>query len=139
MLKNKYEGMLNQFEQYYPTMAARTIDWWASGRMSITVKLSDGTLFDYSPMDNSIRRVRVDEYETDETVIRKEFGSNLQKLIPFSGMSKSELAEKVGITNAMLSRYISGKSMPSVSKAYHIAKAIGCRIDELFDSTYIEE
>lgn len=139
MIRDKYERTLKQFETYYPRLCDRTIDWWASGRMSITVKLDNGVLYDYDPMDNSIRQVYVgDVGEADETVFRKDFGANLQKMIPYSGLSKSELAAKVGITNAMLSRYIRGNSTPSVTIAYKIARALGCLVDELFADTYTQ-
>lgn len=139
MLKDKYQKILEQFEIYYPSLYEQTVDWWASGRMFISVKIRDGNMFEFNPMDNSIRRIRTKEYIEDETVRRKAFGSNLEKMVPLSGLTKSELAEKLGITNAMMSRYIRGTSMPSVDKAFQIANAIGCKIEELFDGTYIDE
>ena len=139
MIRDKYERMLDQFRLYYPGFYDKTVDWWASGRNTVTVKLEDSSMFEFDPMDNSIRRIRIDEYGENETAIRSAFGANLQKMISISGMMKSEIAEKVGITNAMLSRYIRGNSMPSVDRAYMIASVLGCRLEELFDSTYIDE
>ena len=136
MIKDKYDRTLKQFETYYPNLCARTIDWWASGRMSITVKLNDGSIFEYDPMDNSIRQVNIDWTDADEATSRKEFGNNVQKMIPFSGMNKSELADKAGISTVMLSHYIHGKSSPNVIIARKIARALGCTIDALFDDTY---
>lgn len=139
MMKDKYQKILEKFEIYYPSIYKQAVDWWASGRMFITVKLADGNMFEFNPLDNSIRRIRVKECEQDESVRRKEFGSNLEKLIPLSGMTKGELAARLGITNAMLSRYLRGTSIPSVDKAYQIANIIGCRVEELFDNTYSSE
>jgi DNA-binding XRE family transcriptional regulator len=136
MVKDKYEQILNLFELYYPSLYKQAIDWWASGPMSITVKLRDQSIFEYNRMDNTIRHIRADN--RDEETMAKEIGYNLQKLIPLSGRTQSDIAKELGITNAMLSRYIHGTSVPSVVKARRIAKAIGCRIDELFDSTYLE-
>lgn len=139
MVKDKYTNTINQFELYYPSLAARTVDWWASGRISIIVKLEDDSMYDYDPMDNSIRQIYncdVDEH-ADEEFVRKGFGNNLQKMLPFSGMNKSDLAAKVGISTVMLSKYIHGKGTPSVIVARKIAKALGCTVDDLFDDTYI--
>lgn len=135
MIRDKYERTLKQFEIYYPSLYEQTVDWWATGRLSIAVKLDDGSIYDYDPMDNSFRHA-CDEPFVDDDVLRKAFGANLQKMIPFSGLSKGELAEKAGITNAMLSRYIRGNSTPSVVIASKLASALNCSLDELFDHTY---
>lgn len=138
MEKDKYRRILEQFELYYPDIYEQSVDWWVSGRMTIAVRLRDGGIFEYNRMDNSLRRIQVKEYSEDEEVRRKAFGYNLQKLIPFSGTTQAEIAKKLGITNAMMSRYVHGSSMPSADKANMIANLIGCRLDELFDENYIE-
>lgn len=137
MIRNKYEKILDQFERYYPTIFEHAVDWWATGRMSVAVKLNDGTTFEYNHIENTIRKIQTDT-NPDDSSMTKSFGMNLQKRIPFSGMSNIQLAEKLGITNAMLSRYIHGNSTPSVVKAFRIAKTLGCTVDELFDETFIE-
>lgn len=136
MIRDKYERTLKKFETYYPNLYDRVDDWWATGRMSIAVKLNNGDVYDYDPIDDSIRPVYLDE-DVDETVMRKVFGNNIQKMLPFSGMTKTELAEKVGVSNVMMSRYIQGKSVPSAIVAKRIARALGCGLNELFDETYI--
>lgn len=138
MLNDKYQKMLEQFECYYPNLYEKTVDWWPSGRMTITVRLRDGDEFEFNPMDNSIRRIRIKEYEHDEEVRKKAFGANLEKQLIVSGLSKGELAERLGITNAMLSRYLRGTSMPSIDKGYLIANVLGCSVEELFDESYID-
>lgn len=137
MILDKYQKILEQFGRYYPSLYEQTVDWWASGRTFIFVRLDDGSVFEFNSIDNSIRRIRVNEYDEDDTARRKAFGANLEKLIPLSGMTKGELAENLGITNAMMTRYLKGTSMPSAVKAYQLASALGCRVDDLFDDTYI--
>lgn len=137
MVKDKYERMLKQFELYYPDFYEQTVDWWASGRTSIGLKLKNGERIDYNSYENNIRWLKSDE-SIDDEYRRKAFGSNLQKIIPFCGMTKSEIAEKIGVTNAMFSRYLHGTTMPSVDKAYLIAKLVGCTVEELFDDNFIE-
>ena len=136
MIRDKYERTLQKFELYYPNLCSQVVDWWASGRMTISVKLNNGDVYDYDPIDDSIRQVYLDE-DIDETMMRKAFGNNLQKMLPFSGMTKTELAAKVGVSNVMMSRYIQGKSVPSAIVAHRIARAFGCRLNELFDETYM--
>lgn len=136
MIRNKYERIIDQFEKYYPNLYERTVDWWASGRTTITVRLDDDTTFEYDPMDDSIRQVFMDWTDADDMTVRKAFGNNLQKLLPYSGMNKSDLADKVGVSRVMMSQYINGKSVPNIIIARKIAKALKCRIDDLFDDRY---
>lgn len=132
---DKYERTLRQFELYYPNLYERAVDWWGTGRMSIAVKLNNDEVYDYDPMDDSIRQIYLDD-DGDESVMRKALGNNIQKLLPFSGMNKSEFAAAVGISTVMLSKYIRGKSSPSAIVLRRIARALGCTTDNLFDDTY---
>ena len=59
------------------------------------------------------------------------FGSKLQAAIRASGYSQSEVAEKLGITEAMLSRYIHGISIPSTYRTCQLADVVGCDIRDL--------
>ena len=64
------------------------------------------------------------------------FGHHLQRMLRIHGMSQGELAQKVGLTQAMVSRYIHGVSVPSVYKVCQIANAIGCDISDLIKNEY---
>lgn len=136
MRHDKYDEILNTFKQYYPTIYAQASDWWVSGRLAIIVQLKDGSLIEYDYVANTIRRLHTDERKTDDSVLRKEFGVNLEKMLVFTGLSKGELASKLGITNAMLTRYLKGKSMPSIDRAYKMTDVIGCTLNDLFDPDY---
>ena len=138
MNANKYERTLQQFKTYYPNLYNKAVDWWASGRMSVAIRLTNGDIYDYDPLDNSLRRISDDEHRCDENEFRKTFGSNLQKMLPYSGLTKGELAEKVGITNTMLSRYIRGNATPSMFIASKIADVLNCTLDEFLDDTYMK-
>ena len=136
MIANKYEKMIKRFESRYPHFYDKAVDWWASGRVSIAIKLDDESVLDYNDFDNTIRWVRVGE-DADDEAIRSAFGCNLQKFINNCGMSKEEIAEKLGISRVMLSRYMHGKTMPSIDKGYQIAKLMKCSVEELFDDNYV--
>lgn len=137
MVTDKYEKMLKRFELRHPHFYDRAVDWWASGRISIGIRLSDGDILDYNDMDNTVRWVKVGEAVTDESR-RASFGANLQKFVTHCGMSKGEIAENLGITKAMLSRYLHGKTMPSLDKGVQIANLMRCSVEELFDENYID-
>lgn len=136
MMREKYDRFLDKFNTYYSDLYKHTVDWWPSGRSCITVKLDDGMLFEFDSTDTSIRRVRPDNYVKDVEVIRKDIGHNLQKIIGTRNMSQSAIAEKCGITQAMLSRYIHGTSMPGVDKVYTLASVLGCRVVDILGESY---
>lgn len=74
----------------------------------------------------------------DESAWGAEFGRNLQAMIKTKNITQGQLARKLGITDAMLSRYIHGTAIPSTYKTCQIANELGCEIGELVKSTYME-
>ena len=137
MVTDKYEKILKRFEMRYPHFYNKAIDWWATGKISIAIKLSDGTVLDYNDHDNTIRCITTNN-EVDEETRTQAFGCNLQKFVDHCGMSKGEIAEQLGITKAMFSRYLHGKTMPSALKAVRLAEIMKCRVEEFFDENYME-
>jgi molybdate-binding protein/DNA-binding XRE family transcriptional regulator len=49
-----------------------------------------------------------------------------------SGLKQSELAKRAGISRQTLSVLESGRGQPSTSVALHLARVLGCRVEELF-------
>lgn len=138
LVRDKYEQILQDYEMCHPYFYEQTVDWWASGKMTIAVELKNGNLYEFDNLDKTLRCLRSKNCNVDEDILNREFGANVRKNIPLTGKTQKELCEEIGITNAMLSRYIHGNSAPSAAKAYKIAKAIGCTMDELFDETYMD-
>lgn len=138
MLKDKYDRMLERFVHYYPYLYDQVVDWWPSGRSCLTVKLDDGLLMEFDSFDDSIRRIQPDNYTKDIDALRKDIGHNLKKLLQTRGIPQSEIAEKCGITEAMLSRYIHGTSMPGIDKVYSLAATLGCRAIDIIGESYGE-
>jgi DNA-binding Xre family transcriptional regulator len=93
--------------------------------------LNDDNRVEFDSSDNTIRWVRKIDRSVDNELLRKEIGRNIRKFIIYRGIQQQELSEKIGITEAMLSRYINGTSMPRLDKLHNIASVLGCRIDDL--------
>lgn len=49
------------------------------------------------------------------------------------GLSQEQLAEKAGISRISVVRYESGERSPDVAVAVRLAKALGCKVDDLID------
>ena len=138
MVKEKYDRMLERFENYYPYWYKDLVDWWPSGRTSITVKLRDGSMLDYNPYDETVRTLQPNNYEKDVESLRKDIGHNIKKIIQTRGMPQGDIAKRCGITDAMLSRYIHGTSLPSIDKVHALAAVLDCRVIDILGESYEE-
>ena len=61
----------------------------------------------------------------------REFGKRLTRKIKSKNMTQEKLANVTGISQAAISKYTLGSSIPSGYKAFKICKALNCSIDEL--------
>lgn len=61
------------------------------------------------------------------------FGDNLRGIIDEYGITQSELAEDIGVSEAAISNYIHKKKMPSIKTIINMAYALDMDIDELID------
>lgn len=59
---------------------------------------------------------------------------NAQKVIAHirrMGISQNELARKIGVTGALLSKVLNGIQDPSLATTKRMAECFGCKIDDL--------
>lgn len=131
MLNSSFELILDQFKMYFPDLYSRGTDWWKSGPYHITVLLNDSSRVEFDASDNTIRWVKVIDRTIDNDILRREIGRNIRKFITYRGLRQQDVSEKAGITQAMMSRYINGTSMPGIDKLHNIASVLGCQIDDL--------
>lgn len=131
MMHSSFELILEQFRMYFPHLYEQGVDWWKSGPYHITVLLSDNTRVEFDSSDNTIRWVKKIDRTVDNDILRKEIGRNIRKFIVYRGMRQQEVSEKLGVTEAMLSRYINGTSMPSIDKLHNLASILNCHVDDL--------
>ena len=69
----------------------------------------------------------------------KAFGINVAKKLEEIGMSQRELADKVGVTEVSMSRYISGERTPKGPIIAAIAKELGTTFEELTGVEMVEK
>ena len=131
MMRSSFELILDQFRMYYPSLYDQGVDWWKSGPYHITVLLNDNSRVEFDSSENTIRWVSKIDHSVDNDILRKEIGRNIRKFIVYKGMNQQDVAERTGITQAMLSRYINGTSMPGIDKLHNIASVLDCHVDDL--------
>ena len=131
MLNSSFEIILEQFRMYFPDLYEQGVDWWKSGPYHVTVLLKDNSRVEFDSSENTIRWVPKIDRSVDNDILRKEIGRNIRKFIVYKGVRQQDVAEKVGITEAMLSRYINGTSLPGIDKLHNLASVLGCQVDDL--------
>ncbi len=55
----------------------------------------------------------------------------LKKMRKLQSITQQQLAEMLGITQAMVSHYETGRCIPDLETAARIANALGCKVDDL--------
>lgn len=61
------------------------------------------------------------------------FGDNLRNILKEQNMSRRELAQVLGISEATVSRYINKKQMPTMEVIVNMAYELSISVDELID------
>ena len=73
---------------------------------------------------------------TTEVQLLKAFGNNLADQLEDAWMTQKELAEETGLSEATISRYISGDVMPTLKSILNIMYALDCDFEDLVDGAY---
>lgn len=123
--------MFEDFKMYYPLEGRRTLKYWENCTYELCVKLDDGEIFIFDYINKTIRRAPVYGEQLTEEECKNEFGRRLQRLLYSKGMTQEDLAEMTGISQKILSQYITGRVCPSFTKVDRICKALGCSMDKL--------
>ena len=63
--------------------------------------------------------------------VRETLGENIRRARVLRKMTQAELAEKIGTSQMMVSRFEKGKDSPSVWRCYRIAKVFDTTIEQL--------
>lgn len=57
----------------------------------------------------------------------------LKKQLQIRGITQSELADRLGMSESQVSQYATNQSVMSINTAKTFAAAIGCHIDDLYE------
>lgn len=131
--KNYWEPVYKTFCQDYPNLSEEMVDWYPSAQMEITVKTMDGKKYAYDFMDRRIYPIcdRGGNIDISEAEWRKIFVCNLNRKMRNMAMTQTRLAEKTGVSQITISKYINGLATPSSFNLIKMARALKCSIHEL--------
>ena len=58
---------------------------------------------------------------------------NLKKEIEQSGLKKSEIATKIGVSKATISQYLSGRAQPTLATLAKLCAVLDCSADDILN------
>ncbi|MDC3412505.1 helix-turn-helix domain-containing protein [Terrihalobacillus insolitus] len=59
---------------------------------------------------------------------------HINEWIEKRGYKKKWVADQLGVSNEVLSRWVNGRSMPSVEKLFKLAEILNCKVDDLYET-----
>ena len=126
--------MFREFEMRNP-VSSPIVDCYRSGRYEITADFEDGTRAIYNDMRKDFRFINDprENKHLNEDQVRREFSIRLRNKMQERGISSQILAERCGLTTAMVSRYLTRKATPSLSTVVKLSRALRCPVYELTD------
>ena len=132
-----WKSMFEYYANVYPSYAERTINWFPSGQMEITVRLDDRTFWVFDmigptlkPLGNKDLNLEA-ENDISEEEYRIRLSKNLRIKMHHTAVSQDVLARRSGISTVMINRYMNAKATPSMYNLERIARALQCSPTEL--------
>ena len=58
---------------------------------------------------------------------------NIKKEIEQSGLKKSEIATKIGVSKATISQYLSGRAQPTLATLAKLCAVLDCSADDILN------
>lgn len=103
----------------------------------LLIEFKDGRKMIYDRFTNYHKHVFYDNvHELTDAQEKKGFSYRLRTMMKRKWISQEEMAERIGVTQTMISRYINGQALPSVLVVRKIAKVLDCSMDDFFYKDY---
>ena len=115
---------------YFPTVMADAIECEEAGPFELVIKRSNGSLWSYYGLNNTMRQLPSNSNEMTESDVRREFAIRLNRMMQLRGMSQKELSERTGVSVYSINKYLNKKVTPSLYAVDKIAKALDCSMDD---------
>lgn len=107
----------------------------ALNERDLLINYKNGNKEIFDTYSNISRRVnRINQY--DDSQMRLSFRRKLQLLMSRKWITQEELAKRINSTQQMVSRYLTGQSIPSALTIKKIADALECSVDDFYDDYY---
>lgn len=111
------------------------VSYEALNNKELIITFKNGTKEIFDTFANSSHIVSHIDHNDDESM-RKAFRRKLQSIMNQKWVTQDELARRINSSQPMVSRYLTGQSIPSAITMKKIADALGVAVDELYDDYY---
>lgn len=128
-----------KFTEYYNLNGREIINQIKTDHTEIVFELSDGSRILYDEINDKIipmRELEEGEYISEKEWIR-EFSRRLNKMMKLRRISQKQLANMIGVTEHMISRYVNGKSVPKPYIIQLISRSLRCSTTYLTNFDYL--
>ena len=102
----------------------------------ILVKFKNGNKILFDTFRNQYRYIQYNSDELTDEEWKYEFGIRLNSLINRRRITQEELAERLGTSQTMITRYINGYVIPSARVIDKLAKILNCSTEDFFYRHY---
>ena len=110
------------------------LSYEALNKHDLLITFRNGKQEIYDTFSNTSRRVnRIDQTQTDDSQMRLNFRRRLQTIMNRKWVTQEELARRINSSQQMISRYLTGQSVPSALTLKKIADALDCNVNDLYD------
>ena len=119
-----------------PYMSKENVESYkALNEHDLLVTYKNGTMEIFDTFLNTSRQVNKIKDNNDEQ-LKLSFKRKLQTLMNRRWITQEELAKRINTSQQMISRYLTGQSIPSAITLKKIADALNCNINEFYDDYF---
>lgn len=111
------------------------VTYKALNQHDLYIKYKNGVEEIYDTFSNISHRVNHVEPNND-LQMRLSFRRKLQIIMNRKWVTQEELAKRINSSQQMISRYLTGQSIPSAITIKKIADALGCSVDDFYDHLF---
>lgn len=126
-----YDYLVMGFELACPSLYEHAVEFKHTGPSELTIELDNGRFVVYDELSGGTRYLPADKYNMTDEEYKREFGLRLRKKMRLRGFTQADLSDATGISQTLISGYMTGRNAPSYYKVVRIAKALNCSLDEL--------
>lgn len=115
----------------YPHVTERMVDAYQDDQYGWILVLEDGTKLLYDFISLRVRALPSDPANMSEEEYAEQFSFRLRRMMTVRGITQCDLADMIGKSQGIISRYTRGESLPMTYTLYQIARALDCSVDDL--------
>lgn len=128
----QYVMMVDPFATEADVIEIRELNEW-----DLIIEFKDGKKVIYDRFTGYYKNIFYDNIgEITEEQEKKEFAYRLRSLMNRNRITQEKLSEELNTTQAMISRYVRGETIPSAITLRKIAKILNCSMDDFFYKEY---